>query len=413
MAGESTSEAPRRVLIAGGGVAGLEAMLALRARAGSRVSTTIVAPDPDFVYRPLSTGEPFALAEATRYPLARLAEEHDADLIADAVASVDAPARTVTTRDGETLTFDDLVVALGATGHEAYPEALTFHDQRDVPGYRDLLERLGSGRITRLAFLVPSGIVWPFPLYEIALLTADFARERGLDVELTLVTPASAPLALFGRAASDAMAEMLAQRGIVVDAGNRARIVAPDRALLEPDGDMVHADRFVAIPRLHGPGLPGLPHDADGFIPLDERGRVDGLDHVYAAGDCTSFPFKQGGLAAQQADAVADSIAADVGAIENPMPFRPVLRGMLLTGKGPRFLRAEGQEGRGAGTVADEALWWPPTKIAGRHLAPALGAADAEAQLAEMDELHGGVSIEVPLDHAPVDRLVDLPSHGL
>ena len=413
MAVGSTSDTPQRVLITGGGVAGLEAMLALRARAGNRVSTTIVAPDPEFVYRPLSTGEPFALAEATRYPLRRLAEEHGAELIEDALVSVDPAARVATTRDGKTLGFDELVVALGASRHAAFPEALTFHDQRDVPGYRELLDRLGSGAIHRIAFLVPSGIVWPFPLYELALLTADFARERSLDVELTLVTPASAPLALFGRAASEAMAEMLAQRGITVEAGNRARIVAPDRALLEPDGDVVHADRFVAIPYLHGPALPGLPHDPDGFIPIDERGRVDGLDHVYAAGDCTSFPFKQGGLAAQQADAVADSIAADVGAAENPVPFRPVLRGMLLTGKGPRFLRAEGQDGQSAGTVADQALWWPPTKIAGRYLAPALGAVDAEAQLAEMDELHGGVSIEVPLDHAPVDRLVDLPSHGL
>ncbi len=413
MSGGSTSEAPRRVLIAGGGVAALETMLALQARAGSRASATLIAPDTEFAYRPLSTGEPFALTEAQRYSLADLTAEHGAELISDALASVDPAAGTAATRDGKTLSFDDLVVALGATGHEAFPEALTFHDQRDVPGYRDLLDRVAAGDVRRLAFLVPSGIVWPFPLYELAILTADFARERSLDVELTLVTPASAPLALFGTAASQAMKDMLDQRGIAVQAGSRANIVAADRALLEPDGQMVHADRFVAIPRLHGPRLAGLPHDADGFIPVDERGRVEGVDGVYAAGDCTSFPFKQGGLAAQQADAVADSIAADLGVVENPMPFRPVLRGMLLTGEGPRFLRTEGRDGHSLGTVADQALWWPPTKIAGRYLAPALGAADFEAQLKEIDDLHGAVTIEVPLDHAPVDRLVDLPSHGL
>jgi hypothetical protein len=51
-----------------------------------------------------------------------------------------------------------------------------------------------------------------------------------------------------------------------------------------------------------------------------------------------------------------------------PRPFRPVLRGLLLTG-GPRtYLRA----GPGGSAVATEPLWWPPAKIVGRHLAPFL-----------------------------------------
>jgi sulfide:quinone oxidoreductase len=38
-----------RVLIAGGGAAGLETMMALRALAGERVDLTLVAPDDEFV----------------------------------------------------------------------------------------------------------------------------------------------------------------------------------------------------------------------------------------------------------------------------------------------------------------------------------------------------------------------------
>src|SRR5262249_5119732 len=90
-------------------------------------------------------------------------------------------------------------------------------------------------------------------------------------------------------------------------------------------------------------------------------------------GDMTTFPVKQGGIAAQQADVVAAAIAARAGADVVPEPFDPVLRGLLLTGGAPAFLRAELHGGRAdTSSVADEALWWPPGKIAARYLAPFL-----------------------------------------
>ena len=418
-----TAEKQRRVLIAGGGVAALEAMLALRAKTGGRVGVTLVTPDEEFVYRPLATGEPFELGEVTRYSLARLASEHSAKLITGRVKSVDADARRVDTSDGQVLPYDDLILALGLSRDVAFPEALTFHDERDIPGYRELLKQLLEGRIRRIGFVVPNGIVWPFPLYELALMTADFAREHELDVELSLVTPADAPLSLFGEDAKVAMSGMLDERGIRVYAGNQARITAPTRALLSPDGNVVHADRFVALPRLHGPRLSGVPHDTNGFIATDEHGRVIGVAHIYAAGDCTAFPFKQGGLATQQADVVAGTIAAELGFGEAPA-FQPVLRGMLLTGAGPRFLRTESVEGHTGSTIADHALWWPPTKIAGRYLAPCLGVLDIEQELARMTAPKVGTPIEVRLERpaAPSDgdresvggegQLLDFPPHG-
>jgi hypothetical protein len=44
---------PFRVVIAGGGVAALEAALALRELTGERVRTTLLSPEPEFVYRPM------------------------------------------------------------------------------------------------------------------------------------------------------------------------------------------------------------------------------------------------------------------------------------------------------------------------------------------------------------------------
>jgi sulfide:quinone oxidoreductase len=95
---------------------------------------------------------------------------------------------------------------------------------------------------------------------------------------------------------------------------------------------------------------------------------------VYAAGDATSSPIKHGGLAAQQADAAAEAIAARTGAIVMPEPFRPVLRALLLTGGEPLYLRAELP---GPAAVSTEPLWSPPGKVGGRYLAPFLAGGDA------------------------------------
>ena len=103
--------------------------------------------------------------------------------------------------------------------------------------------------------------------------------------------------------------------------------------------------------------------DERGFLPTDAHGRV--APGVLAAGDATDFPIKQGGLATQQADAAAASIAG------RPQPFKPVLRGLLLTGGAPLYLRAEGATCQ----VSWHPLWAPPGKVAGRYLAPYLSTA--------------------------------------
>ena len=105
------------------------------------------------------------------------------------------------------------------------------------------------------------------------------------------------------------------------------------------------------------------------------------LRNVYAAGDITTFPIKQGGIAAQQAVAAARSIAADAGAPVVPEPFDPILRGLLLTGDQDRYLRADVEGGRGAATIVDaDPLWWPPGKLAARYLTPFLAQLDVEME---------------------------------
>ena len=138
------------------------------------------------------------------------------------------------------------------------------------------------------------------------------------------------------------------------------------------------------MPPVQGPWIHGLPSDERGFVVVDGFGRVDDAPGVWAAGDATAFPIKQGGLACQQADTVATAIAAELGVPVAALPFRPVLRGLLLTGGAPLYLRAElepsgvlrqGRSSRLRGEVSTRALWWPPGKVAGRYVAPFLATA--------------------------------------
>jgi sulfide:quinone oxidoreductase len=231
-------------------------------------------------------------------------------------------------------------------------------------------------------------------------MTASHASDHGREVDVAVVTPASAPLSLFGPAAVEAMTRLLTERGITVHGGSDVEVPERGRVLLGDD-PALSVDRVVALPRLYGPSVPGLPRDRDGFIPVDEHGRVDGAPGVWAAGDCTTFPVKQGGIASQQADAVAAAIAADAGADVEAAPFAPVLRGVLLTGKDPSWMRHEMGGGDEAHSVSSTALWWPPSKVAGRYLAPALGTIDDSAALTDPD---AGVPVEVRLEIKPADH---------
>lgn len=390
---------PAEVLIVGGGVAALETLMALRDLAGDRVRVTLVAAEPDFVYRPMAVAEPFGFGEARRYPLRRVVDDFDAGLVQASVAAVDASARRVVLRSGDTIRYDTLVLAPGARMLPAFDAAVTFTGPGSAAAVRTLLDDLEEGRARRIAFVAPTVAGWTLPLYELALLTARHAEASRLQRELALVTPEPRPLALFGDRASAAVAEMLAAAGVEFIGASHVEPVEGALRLL-PSGRTLSAARLVALPLVRGPQLGGVPSEPDfGFIPVDRHGRVDGLDGVYAAGDATNFPVKQGGLAAQQADAVAEHVAARHGAGLDPSPFRPVLRGMLFAGGADRYLRACDD------AVAAEPLWWPPTKIAGRYLAPYVYEREPAAAPGSAPE--GFVDLEVPLetiDAAPVGR---------
>lgn len=375
MAGNSQrARARARVLIAGGGVAALEAALALRTLAGDRLDVELCSPRGEFVYRPFAVGEPYGAASVLRYDLVSLAERIGIAFRLGGIFSVDSEARVATVRDGERIAYDYLVVASGARMLWAVPGAVTFWGVADEGAFGAVVRKLRAGALRDVVFTMPGGNTWALPLYELALLASSVLTKSGIeDARLTVATPEEAPLGLFGRAVAEQMTELLDQHGIRLLTGVHPVSYEDGQLKLAP-GEPVETEAVVSLPRLEGRRIDGLAADEDGFLPVDEHCRVVGTQNTYAAGDVTGFPVKQGGVATQEADVAAESIAAAAGVEIDPAPFDPVLRAVLWTGAEPRYLFGRPTGGHGEISTLTETPPWHERdgKIIGRYLTPFL-----------------------------------------
>src|SRR5579862_1788436 len=133
-----------RVVIAGGGVAALEALLALHELVGHRIEVTLVAPVPEFVYRPVTVAEPFERGEARAYRLDEILAELGGRLVEGSVADVDPVARVIVTESDERIGYDTLILAIGARALDPFPGALTFRGRGDVQAMRAVLDELAD-----------------------------------------------------------------------------------------------------------------------------------------------------------------------------------------------------------------------------------------------------------------------------
>ena len=351
-----------QVVIAGGGVAALEALIALSELAPHRVRVTLVTPSADFVSRPQVIGESFARGHRSHVALARVARDFGATHVTGSVVAVDAARRIARLGSGEEL---------------AYEHAETIGDDTAAEALHGILADLEEGYLKRLAFVVPPQVAWTLPAYELALLVAHDAWSMCIDdAQLSLVTPEERPLALFGPLAGAAVGELLAERGIAFVGGVCAE-VGRGTLDLHPGGRQMTAERVFALPVVHGDAPSGLPTDEAGFLGTDVHGRVMGVAGVFAAGDITSVPAQHGGIAAQQAEAAAQAIAAGHGCAIEPEPFRPLLRGRLLTGGEDLFLERDIAGGSGDADGATRQAWWPADKVSAPRLAPYLYALES------------------------------------
>jgi sulfide:quinone oxidoreductase len=360
-----------RVLIAGGGVAALEAAIALRDMAGDRVAVAMYAPREEFVYRPFAVTEPYGTSHAMRYDLWRLSERCGASFHRASIDSVDGEARRARTHDGEELSYDRLIVACGTRLLAGVSGAVTFWGVADDARVRDVVRDLRARRVRRVVFTMPAGGTWALPLYELALLAEAELSKAGVgDASLVVVTPEEAPLQIFGRQASERVGELLADRGIELISGATPVKYGGGRLSVSP-GAGIDADAVISLPRMEGRRIGGIPHDPDGFVAVDDHCRVRGMQNVFAAGDVTSFPVKQGGIATQQADVAAEAIAAELGCEVAAGPLDPILRGVLWTGAEPLYLSGHLAGGHGeTSTATGEPPWAGDAqgKLVGRYL---------------------------------------------
>jgi sulfide:quinone oxidoreductase len=327
------------------------------------------------------------MGDTPHLPLSSFAADVDVEWHKAAVTAV-GKDRAVLLEDGGFVAFDKLIVAMGAPREAVYTHATTFRGETDTQSVHGLVQDVEMGHARRIVFVVPAGVAWSLPLYELALMTARRAYEMNMEVELTLATPEDRPLGVFGAAAATNVEQRIQDAGIKLYTRAVAEIPAKGQVVLHPGGEHIECERVIALPISRGPATDGLPADPGGFIPIDSYARVVGMENVYAAGDGANFPLKQGGLACQQADAAAEHIAWSLGHIDRPEPFRPILRGQLLTGDKPQFMRHDVSARRESADVSgDQPLWWPATKVAGKYLS---------AYLAEHDRSGHGSDVVAP-----------------
>jgi sulfide:quinone oxidoreductase len=254
------------VVIAGGGVAALETALALHKLAADRVKLTLLAPTADFIYRPIAVLEPFVHMPPRQLPLAKFAAELNATFEHDTVAAVDCQRRVLHTGAQRELPYDALVIAVGARTSDVLRDARAIDVSRMDESLHGLIEEIEGGSLRSLAFVAPRP-TWPLPVYELALLTQEHAREKNVDLAVTIITAEQRPLAVFGENVSAGVAAILADADIQTIFGARVES-SSDELIVHPGEQHLRFDRVVALPRLAGPAITGLPADADGFLPV-------------------------------------------------------------------------------------------------------------------------------------------------
>ena len=368
------------VVICGGGIAGIEALLRLRRLAGDEFDIALISPTDELVYRPGTVTEPFDRAPARRYPTATIVRDTGARWEQDAMSWIDRGRRIVHTAQGREVFYDAALLAIGARELPPSPHVRVFTGRDGGAAFEAVVDDIAAGRVEHVAFVQKPGATWVLPLYELALLTAHHARTHSRHLEVSVTIPDAQPLAALGPEAGALMAALLADSGIALYSETEALILSPRRLQLTPTGQQLHPDVVITLPSLTGPNVRGIPGYAqDRFLHIDEYCRVrHSGGHIYAAGDATDNPVKHGGIGAQQADTAAAGIAHLASCGSAPEPLRPVIDATLLTPDGPRYLSAHLVGGRGWHTQLDQQPpWGTGEKLVARELAPYLGDLDA------------------------------------
>jgi len=384
-----------RLCITGSGTAGIEALLAARARLGQEADLVLVAPEPEFRYRPMTPGSLLRPAAERMLRIADVAAHAGAELVPDAVEAVHEPEQQLLTRSGDTVEFDCLLLAVGARPERALRQGHVWMRGGDPGCLDEIIAAARTGTAESVAVVVPHGARWAIAAYELALVLAWTLQGTGASV--TLLTAEDRPLAALGSEATRLVSRELEEASVELIAGAEVsdeladgKVPAPG----EPARLRIGAsgarefDTLISLPRVLGPFLGGTPMDAAGFIQVDEGLKLCGSEHAWAVGRCIAAALEQDGLGARQADAAIEAIAG------NGQPAAaPPLTGVLLAGQREAWLA---ENPPGTREPSTRCLWWPPGRAVGHMLAQRIAAWDPLLDPAFAD-IPAGVLIDVPV----------------
>ena len=326
-----------RVLVLGGGFAGLETSFLLRMRARRNVDITLVTDRDSFLFKPNTIYIPFgADPDSFLVGLRRPMHKRHIDLVHGRVREVDPDRRLVHLEDGSALAYDFLVIGTGADMRpQEVPGLAEFAATIWTPeAMADLGRRLeqvraraASGTDVQVLFTVPPNNKCAGPLYEIAFMLETWLRRQGVRdrVAITWSTFEQSFIQAFGPRLHEVVAAEFAERGIDGHTGEVVEEVTAREARFAGGVTRTFDELISFPPYVAACRYAALPSDDRGFLETDpETRQVAGHPGIYAPGDAGDFPVKQAFLAMLQADATADHIAAQVEGGAFDSPFDPV-----------------------------------------------------------------------------------------
>lgn len=270
---------------------------------------------PGFLYLAFGQANGGWLARDLRSLLRR-----DVDLLVDEAVRIDPDERVVHLEREGPIRYDHLVLGTGARlDHEAVPGlregAHGFYSLRDAERLREALRTFQGGTI--LVGVAGMPYKCPPAPVEFVLLLEEYLRKRGVRERTTIkfLSPLNRVFTI--ESASEMVAPMFEQKGIQLETFVNVEEVDPDKQVLRSlEGEEYEYDLAVLVPPHRGAKVveeSGLG-DAGGWLPVDRHSlRVEGLEDVYAIGDCTNLPIsKSGSTAHYESHSIVEQIAAKV-----------------------------------------------------------------------------------------------------
>ncbi|UCH15159.1 MAG: FAD-dependent oxidoreductase [Bacteroidales bacterium] len=327
-----------RIVIAGGGFAGLETAFYLRHKLGNKINLTLISDQDYFLFKPNTIYIPFGeTPEKFIIKLDKPVKKTKIEFIISAVKNIDTDKKQVVTQTGE-IDYDYLVIATGASMRPAEIPGLkenantiwTIEEMlRLRTGLQQLVERASDLKLQEVLFLVPPNNKCSGPLYELVMMTDTWLERQKVreNIRITWSTFEESYIQAFGPRLNTVVAGEFEERKIQ---GFKGYIVSKveKNTVKYTNGENLPFDLLISFPPyIAKEQFNNLPHDERGFIYVDpDSRRVKGYENIFAVGDTADFPVKQAFLALLQADAAAEHIISDIEGreVKKEQKFEPM-----------------------------------------------------------------------------------------